>query len=625
MKGIRYLKEYFATHFAAVFAFYISMAVFVMALIFMNYLRDEYLHYLREKSYETENAVMDSMQQNLNDSFRELITTASEMVTERSLLDLTTEADRAVKAGKDIGSSYLDLYNVLVDSDHLRYVSAVAVMGKEGMICQYDRYKQLKSTIWGSGNQVYLENMAAELFRSIDEGNLPRYTAYLYPQVYPDSDRRIFHVAYPLTGGVTGIRNIEYIVVITYSMEIFDAFLNTVEVPQVKYIRAYIADGNGEILYYRDEKNRAAQDILPDGKHDETLISKPLAYFGWTANVNMDETEMKAHVAEIYRKGIVLYLTVLIVYIVIIIVVMRQLLNPIHAISDSLKEAEQGNYNSKIKIEGKNEIWQLAEEYNRMADAIDEKNREIQRKNEERLQSLKQQHLAEKEALESQINAHFICNTLGCINYEAIEAGNHHVSILIKKLSNILRYTFDQHSQTVYMLQEIAWIDQYLYLQKNRYETLFDYEIRFPDAYNYWPCCKLIFQPFVENSILHGFKEQKFEPGGGIIRITGEGFGDWLKIVIEDNGRGMEPERAADIEEIISRKKNMSLENQKRVETDIIPESRRRVGIGIRNVVTRMYMFYGEELEITMKTAVGEGTVFTFRIPLPRQEGEKDS
>lgn len=87
----------------------------------------------------------------------------------------------------------------------------------------------------------------------------------------------------------------------------------------------------------------------------------------------------------------------------------------------------------------------------------------------------------------------------------------------------------------------------------------------------------------------------------------------------------MEPERAADIEEIISRKKNMSLENQKRVETDIIPESRRRVGIGIHNVVTRMYMFYGEELEITMKTAVGEGTVFTFRIPLPRQEGEKDS
>ena len=140
----------------------------------------------------------------------------------------------------------------------------------------------------------------------------------------------------------------------------------------------------------------------------------------------------------------------------------------------------------------KNRPWQLAEEYNRMADAIEEKNGEIRRKNEERLQSLRQQHRAEMEALESQINAHFICNTLGCINYEAIEAGNHQVSVLIKKLSNILRYTFDQHSQNVFMFQEIAWVDQYLYLQKNRYETLFDYEISFPDAYHYWPCCKQI-------------------------------------------------------------------------------------------------------------------------------------
>lgn len=227
----------------------------------------------------------------------------------------------------------------------------------------------------------------------------------------------------------------------------------------------------------------------------------------------MDEREMQAHVNDIYQKGIVFYVSVLMVYIVIIIMVVGRLLNPIHAISESLKAAERGDYNCKIRIEGKNEIWQLAEEYNRMADAIEEKNGEIRRKNEERLQLLRQQHRAEMEALESQINAHFICNTLGCINYEAIEAGNHQVSVLIKKLSNILRYTFDQHSQTVFMFQEIAWVDQYLYLQKKRYETLFDYEISFPDAYHYWPCCKLIFQPFVENSILHGFKGCEIESG----------------------------------------------------------------------------------------------------------------
>lgn len=95
---------------------------------------------------------------------------------------------------------------------------------------------------------------------------------------------------------------------------------------------------------------------------------------------------------------------------------------------------------------------------------------------------------------------------------------------------------------------------------------------------------------------------------GGVIRITGEGFGDWLQIVIEDNGGGMEAAQAAVIEEILDGKKDMSLESQK------------STGIGIRNVVARMYMFYGEELDIQMSTAVGKGTVFTFRIPLPGQE-----
>ncbi len=610
LKGIRYLREYFATHFAAVFAFYISVAVFVIAFIFMTYLKNEYEHYLWEKGYETEDAVMEAMQRDLNASFRELITTGSEMVTDRNLLELTVEVDREDGKGVKAGQSYLNLYNALVAYDHLRFVSAVAVVGKDGMICQYDRYKLLKSTMWDDENLAYVEEMAAELFQSIADDNLPRYMAHLYPHAYPDSERKVFHVAYPLTGGVTGIRSTEYAVVITYSMEVFDTFLNTVEVPQVKYIHGYITDEQGEVLYYNNARHESLQDFLRVEEREATLIAKPLEYFGWTANVIMDETQMKAHVEEIYRRGLTLYMLILMVYVMIIIMVIRRLLNPIHSISESLKAAERGDYNSKIRIEGRNEIWQLAEEYNRMADAIEEKNCEIRRKNEERLQSLRQQHRAEMEALESQINAHFICNTLGCINYEAIEAGNHQVSVLIKKLSNILRYTFDQRCQTVYMFQEIAWVDQYLYLQKNRYETLFDYEIRFPDAYHYWPCCKLIFQPFVENSILHGFKGREIESGGGIIRITGEGFGDWLQIVIEDNGTGMEPRQAAAVREVLAQKRDGGIESQK------------GAGIGIRNVVTRMHMFYGEDLDITLQSAVGEGTVFTFKIPLPKQESE---
>lgn len=122
------------------------------------------------------------------------------------------------------------------------------------------------------------------------------------------------------------------------------------------------------------------------------------------------------------------------------------------------------------------------------------------------IESMKMKRRAEREALESQINAHFICNTLNAINYEAMDNGDFKVSLLLKKLSNILRYTFDQKHQNVYMFQEISWIEQYLFLQKERMGSAFDYEIQFDSDYDNWPCRKLMLQPFVENSILHGLE-----------------------------------------------------------------------------------------------------------------------
>ena len=87
-----------------------------------------------------------------------------------------------------------------------------------------------------------------------------------------------------------------------------------------------------------------------------------------------------------------------------------------------------------------------------------------------------------------------------------MEGGNFKVSILLKKLSNILRYTFDQKHQNVYMFQEISWIEQYLFLQRERLDSVFDYAIDFDSDYDNWPCRKLMLQPFVENSIIHGFE-----------------------------------------------------------------------------------------------------------------------
>ena len=206
---------------------------------------------------------------------------------------------------------------------------------------------------------------------------------------------------------------------------------------------------------------------------------------------------------------------------------------------------------------------------------------------------------AERGALESQINAHFICNTLNAINYEAMESGNFKVSILLKKLSNILRYTFDQKHQNVYMFQEISWIEQYLFLQRERLDNAFSYEIDFDSDYDNWPCRKLMLQPFVENSIVHGFEGME---NGGNIKITGKGYKEFLEIIIEDNGQGMTEERKEVIQEILD---NPML------------AKKREVGIGISNVITRMRMHYGEKMKVEFWTEEGKGTRFVFILPMP--------
>lgn len=180
-----------------------------------------------------------------------------------------------------------------------------------------------------------------------------------------------------------------------------------------------------------------------------------------------------------------------------------------------------------------------------------------------------------------------------------MESGNFKVSILLKKLSNILRYTFDQKHQNVYMFQEISWIEQYLFLQRERLDSVFDYAIDFDSDYDNWPCRKLMLQPFVENSIIHGFEGME---SGGFIKITGERYKEFLKITIEDNGKGMAKERRDVIQEILD---------------NPMIAKKREVGIGISNVIARMRMHYGEEMKVEFWTEEGKGTRFIFILPMP--------
>ena len=129
----------------------------------------------------------------------------------------------------------------------------------------------------------------------------------------------------------------------------------------------------------------------------------------------------------------------------------------------------------------------------------------------------------------------------------------------------------------------------------------FEYNIVFPEAYNEWPCCKLFLQPFVENAIIHGFDEID---AGGRISIIGTEAEGRFRIVIEDNGCGMSADVERRVRTNMEAKQNLQLLG-------------RGNGIGICNVITRMKMFFGTGFEVRLETKLGEGTRFSFWLPLP--------
>ena len=480
-------------------------------------------------------------------------------------------------------------------------IVGVAVADADGILYQYDKYEisaPTKINLWS--DQEAVREIFADMHELNQGRSIPRYQIVTEPHVHPNMETRgLVHLAFPFRRGYS-YQDIPYILLLSFQMDPAEEILRQLTIGQEDYVQGYIEGENGRILLHTAGEEYIGRSAVGwRGQKKLTDLSVPVGKYGWKLHTAIDEQEILSKVNASYRPVLLMYFIVILLILGLLFWACQHTLKPVHLIGASIAKVQGGESREEIRIQGNNEIWQLAESYNRMLHAIALAEKAVEDQHTQAIDSMKMKQRAEREALESQINAHFICNTINAINYEAIESGNYKVSTLLKKLSNTLRYTFDQKHQNVYMRQEIVWIEQYLYLQRERLESVFDYEIDFDPDYDSWPCRKLMLQPFVENSILHGFEGRK---EGGHIRICGEGYRELLRITIEDNGCGMNQGQRDLIREVLRNPGG---------------EKKCDMGIGIRNVIMRMKMYYGEDFQAELWTEEGKGTRFIFTLPLP--------
>ena len=262
----------------------------------------------------------------------------------------------------------------------------------------------------------------------------------------------------------------------------------------------------------------------------------------------------------------------------------------IDAIMEAIKSIQNGNLDTQLVINSKDEFMLIAESYNKML--VDIKNL-IQLNKEEAKRSM----IAEVKQLESQFNPHFLFNTLETIRILA-KIDPAAVNSIIVKLSSLLRYSINNTKNLVTLEEDLLYTRNYLDILKYRFKEKFDYEIEIQQGAEECIIPRLIVQPIIENAVKYGFEGREHIN----IWVKARIFENQLIMVIYDNGKGINIDKLYEINRILSMKSNIS-------------ES-----IGLFNVHRRIQLMYGENYGLNIISEELQGT--TVRITIPVNRGE---
>ena len=488
------------------------LVIFLLAaLIFQNYLNNQYLNYLIDETWQTENALLSAAAVNLNVQLNSALSASSEIAVNQDLryiveYALDSSADQRVRSLMTLSSKLSEM------SCYSSDIVNIAIFTQDGLLQEYGRNWAVTyhPGLWADEEESAVDRIYSDVYARMFDDMIGRYVVTTAPAFHQDfPDMQMFHIALPLLGKASSFQNVNAVVVVSFQLSGL-VRSGALAGGRQNYVCGYLTDRDATIIYHERKELIGTDENEYLSQGGSVFLVQPLSCFDWDAHIAIDTASLHDNVNRMYNQGVVIYILMLVVCGAAWNLLMHHILRPIGIIGSAMNEIRSGKPNHKIQVQGTHEIWQLAEQYNDMLDSLHEQQQEVQRQFDEKTRFIQQKNQAEREALESQINAHFLCNTLNAINYNVLESGNTEVAALLKRLSSILYYTFSQTTQDVTLGQELDWVQQYLYLQKYRLGDRFSYQIDFPEEYREWPCCKLVLQPFVENSILHGFENAEY-------------------------------------------------------------------------------------------------------------------
>lgn len=370
--------------------------------------------------------------------------------------------------------------------------------------------------------------------------------------------------------------------------------------------KMYIVDNSGKIIshmnkqqigkscsYYNElgtAKKNGSLSFKQDRTHTQIVYYK-LDKLGWTLISEIPYADFIKDTLKLRTIFIVVFSICIFGALVISLYWIYRITKPLNGLTCAMLEMSKGNLGLTLKTMPRNELGMLGMQFNRMSKSIlelVEKNKSIEQ----------DKRRLEIEALQAQINPHFLYNTLNTIKWMAAVISANNIVNIITSLGNILRPIFKSTSLTCLISEEIDYVKNYIEIMNFRYGEGFKVSFNIPQNIMECIIIRFILQPLIENAIIHGNNGQDHVAA---VHIEAVDMDQEVVITVLDSGSGIDEDKLIEIKNSL-----------KSYDKDELSRPR---NIGLRNVNQRIKLTYGDAFGIDIESQLGIGTKVILKIP----------
>ena len=477
------------------------------------------------------------------------------------------------------------------------YLSSVSVYKDENILLQCGNYFEKESTAEVSGlkEKINLDNGGAvwEPARI-----LPYYVAGNENEYVVSLQRNINNMYKPETMGTERISiKEEYLCSLYTTNEISE---NT---------RMYIFDLERNIVSANDkrmlgtqaeelvtEKTTKEEGVFRTDHGERVILYYTIPLNGWVVVKEMPAKEMDSQILLI---NIIIWIClglILFFGLAFSLIQKREIMNPIMKLSRAAGKVGENNFKIALYTTNNDEVGMLNQSMISMIEKISELIETVYK-------SRIQMQEAEILSLQSQINPHFLYNTLDTLRWISLEHGEREIAEQIEALSNLFRHVLNSGNEMTTIQAELDHLQNYLVIQYSRFGNKIRTSISADERIKSCRVVKLVLQPLVENAFVHGLEKKV---GGGKIRVTVDEWEGKIRYIVEDNGMGTDE---TEVNTLLETDENISDQNFS----------------ALKNIKNRLRLKYGDNYSLYFESKIGIGTRVTVIIPCGEEENDEDT